>query len=52
LNNIKNKKILEKKHLKVCTQWFVYFLQVMTSYQENKQANSLTSFDNLSRNKA
>jgi len=38
------KKILEKKHMKVCTR-FVYFLQVMTSYQENKQPNSLLSVE-------
>jgi len=26
LSNVKNQKILEKNHLKVRTQWFVYFL--------------------------
>ena len=30
----KNKKIVEKKRLKGA-QWFAYFSQVMTSYQEN-----------------
>jgi len=39
--NPQNKKILQKKHLKLCTWWFVYFLQVMTSYQENKQPRSM-----------
>ena len=33
----KNKKIVVKK------RWFVYILQVMTSYTEHKQPNSLSS---------
>jgi len=47
LKNVKNNKVLEKR-LKAHTRWFVYFLQVITSYQENKQKlqpNSLLSVE-------
>ena len=40
----KNKKIVEKASESV-HPWFVYFLQVMTSYQENKQLHSLLSVE-------
>ena len=35
LKNITKTRKLLKKGLKVCTGRFVYFLQVMTSYQDN-----------------
>jgi len=43
LRNVKNTTILEKKRLKVLTRWFVYFLKLMMSYQENKQLNTTNS---------
>jgi len=43
LRNVKHTTILEKKRLKVLTLWFVYFLKLMTSYQENKQLKTTNS---------
>jgi len=40
LRNGKNTTILEKK----LTRSFVYFLKLMTSYQENKQLNTTDSW--------
>jgi len=47
----KNKKIVEKASESV-HPWFVYFLQVMTSYQENttKQPIIVLNVNNWSRN--
>ena len=51
LRNVKNKNIVEKKRLKVCTD----DSQVMTSYKENNQTMNQTAYwvlnvDNRSRN--